>query len=34
MYPEAEIMKTKVFALIALALPAFAQTGIKPVPKI
>jgi uncharacterized damage-inducible protein DinB len=29
MVPEAEIMKTKVFTLIALALPAFAQTGIK-----
>ena len=29
MYPEAEIMKTRVFALIALALPAFSQTGIQ-----
>jgi uncharacterized damage-inducible protein DinB len=29
MYPEAETMKTTTLALLALALPAFAQTGIK-----
>jgi uncharacterized damage-inducible protein DinB len=29
MYPEAEIMKTRLFVLIALALPAFSQTGIQ-----
>ena len=31
MYPEAEIMKTRVLALLALALPVFAQVGIKDV---
>jgi hypothetical protein len=27
-FPRLTIMKTKVFTLIALALPAFAETGI------